>query len=128
MRKNKSYICTPLNDKLSDEEIDENDIRKEMTTVWGQWWQYDEGMVANKRDELGIYELADRNKNTVYFGSGKVKTRLQDHLSKKECPRARFYRVDYYSSEKECRAQEQRLLDEYKKTHGKLPIYNERIG
>ena len=96
--------------------------------MWDQWWPYNDGMVTSDRDELGIYELADENKNTVYYGSGKLKTRLQEHLSKKECPMARFYRIDYYSSETEPRTQEQRLLEEYKRVHGKLPMYNERIG
>ena len=97
--------------------------------MWSQWWEYREGLVASDRDEFGVYELADESKNTVYYGSGKIKTRLLDHLNKKECPMARFYRVEYFSTETECRAREQKLLEEYKKAHnGKLPMYNERMG
>ena len=95
--------------------------------VWGQWWSYTSDVVAYDSDAFGVYELADENKNTVYYGSGKVKTRLQDHLNKKECPRARLYRIDNMT-ETECRAREEQLLEEYKKAHGKLPMYNERVG
>jgi len=96
--------------------------------VWSQWWAYREGMVASDRDDFGVYELADENKETVYYGSGKVKTRLLDHLNKKECPKATNYRVEYYSTESECRTREKELLEAYKTTHnGKLPMYNEKI-
>ena len=97
--------------------------------VWSQWWDYREGIVASDRDDFGVYELADDNKNTLYYGSGKVKTRLLDHLNKKECPMTRYYRVEYYSYETECREKERQLLDAYKNSHnGKLPMYNERMG
>jgi len=96
--------------------------------TWSSWWSYNTTMVSSDRDDFGVYELADDSKNTVYYGSGKVKTRLLDHLNKKECPMARFYRVEYFSTETECREREQKLLEEYKKAHGKLPMYNERIG
>jgi hypothetical protein len=97
--------------------------------VWGQWWHYTSAIVTYDRDDFGVYELVDENKNTVYYGSGKVKTRLLDHLNKRECPTAQYYRFEYFSTEMECRAQEEKLLEEYKRTHnGKLPMYNERIG
>jgi hypothetical protein len=76
---------------------------------------------------MGIYELADENKNTVYYGSGKLKTRLLAHLNKKDCPLARYYRYQFSSTEKDCRAREEELLNEYKETHKKLPTCNERI-
>jgi hypothetical protein len=66
--------------------------------------------------------------STVYYGSGKVKTRLMDHLNKQECPMARFYRLEYLGSEQESKAREEELLRNYKNMHGKLPMYNERIG
>jgi hypothetical protein len=85
-------------------------------------------MVKYDPDELGVYELGDETKNTVYYGSGKIKTRLMDHLNKEECPMARYYRFELFRTEEECRAREQQLLDDYKKAHGKLPMYNERLG
>jgi predicted GIY-YIG superfamily endonuclease len=85
-------------------------------------------MAATESDDMGVYELGDENKNTVYYGSGRVKTRLLDHIIKKECPLARYYRVEMLNSETESRAREEALLAEYKRAHGKLPIYNERLG
>jgi hypothetical protein len=94
---------------------------------WGSWWSYNSDIVKHDLDNFGVYELGDSNKDTMYYGSGKVKTRLQDHLNKRECPLARYYRIEY-CSETECRANEQSLLEAYKRVHGKLPMYNERIG
>jgi hypothetical protein len=96
--------------------------------AWGNWWSYTANNVSTDSDKFGVYELGDENKDTVYYGSWQVKTRLQCHLNKKECPLARFYRIEYCDTEKECRAKEEQLLEAYKKAHGKLPIYNERIG
>ncbi len=96
--------------------------------AWSEWWGYAPGFVESDRDELGVYELADDAKNTVYYGSGKIKTRLQDHLNKKECPLARYYRLEYLSTEAQCRAREEELLRDYEKAYGKLPMYNERMG
>ena len=95
---------------------------------WGKWWIYRKGLVKYDPDKLGVYELADESKNTVYYGSGKIKTRLLDHINKKECPLARNYRYELFNTEKECREREEELLEEYKRIHGKLPTYNERIG
>lgn len=96
--------------------------------VWSSWWTYNTANVSTDKDETGVYELGDENKNTVYYGSGKVKTRLLDHINKKECPLARYYRVEYMS-DTDARKREQQLLEDYKKTHNeKLPIYNERVG
>jgi len=83
-------------------------------------------MVASDPDELGVYELADESKNTVYYGSGKLKSRLLDHLNKKECPMARNYRIERFSTEEKCRAREKELIDAYVREHGKFPMYNEK--
>lgn len=96
--------------------------------AWSEWWNFVAPVVEHDRDDLGVYELADDAKNTVYYGSGKMKTRLQDHLNKKECPLARYYRLEYLSTEAQCRAREEELLRDYQKIHGKLPMYNERMG
>ncbi len=96
--------------------------------VWDKWWPYADNVAQYEKDEWGVYELADDPKNTVYYGSGKVKTRLLDHLNKKECPLARYYRVDMLINEAQCRTREEELLSQYRIAHGKLPIYNERMG
>lgn len=95
---------------------------------WGQWWSYTKDVVAYDPDKLGVYELGDEGKNTVYYGSGMIKTRLLDHLNKKECPMARHYRFESFNNEAECKAREKELLEEYKRKHRKLPMYNEKTG
>ncbi len=95
---------------------------------WGKWWSYTKSIVSIDPDKLGVYELEDYLHNTVYYGSGKIKTRLVDHLNKKECPMAKNYRFELFNTEAECRAREEQLLEDYKRIHGKLPMYNERIG
>jgi hypothetical protein len=95
--------------------------------TWSDWWSYRENLVKSDRDDFGVYELADEYNNTVYYGSGKIRTRLLSHLNKKEFPVARCYRMEYTSCEADCRRKEEQLLHAYKKTHGKPPMYNERI-
>lgn len=94
---------------------------------WGKWWLYIKSIVSIDPDKLGVYELGDYLLNTVYYGSGKIKTRLLDHLNKKECPMAKNYRFELFNTEAECRAREKALLEEYQKKHKKLPMYNEKI-
>jgi len=73
--------------------------------VSSQWWTYDHSMVVDYiPDELGVYELGDESGITVYYGSGKIRTRLLGHLNKKECPIAKFFRFELFSTEEECRA------------------------
>lgn len=95
--------------------------------AWGKWWEYNKAMASLDPDKLGVYELGDKDKNTVYYGSGKIKTRLLDHINKKECPLARYYRFELFDTEEKCRAREEELLETYKRKHGKLPLYNEKI-
>lgn len=102
--------------------------------TWGSWGSYNFATLLKRslgilyaRERIGVYELADESKETVYYGSGQVKARLLDHLNKKECPLAKFYRVDYCKTETECKTKEQQLLEAYTKEHnGQLPIYNKR--
>jgi predicted GIY-YIG superfamily endonuclease len=94
--------------------------------AWSKWWTYALEVITYDRDDPAVYELADDTKNIVYCGSGKLKTRLQDHLNKKESPLAKYYRFEYLSTEAECKAREKELLTDYQKKNGKVPMYNER--
>ena len=96
--------------------------------IGGVWWSYTTRIVALETDSIGVYELGDKSKNTVYYGKGKIKTRLLTHLNKKECSLARYYRFELFTTEAECEAKEQELLEDYKRIHGTLPMYNEKIG
>ena len=94
---------------------------------WGKWWSLTKSIVSIDPDKLGVYELENSLHNTVYYGSGKIKTRLLDHLNKKECPIAKNYHFELFNTEAECKAREKALLEEYQKKHDKLPMYNEKI-
>jgi len=94
---------------------------------WGKWWSLTKSIVSIDPDKLGVYELVNSFLNTVYYGSGKIKTRLLDHLNKKECPMAKYYRFELFNTEADCRAREKALLEEYQKNNDKLPMYNEKI-
>jgi hypothetical protein len=100
--------------------------------TWSSWGSYSVTTLLKRslevlyaRQRVGVYELAGGSKDTMYYGSGQV----LDHVNKKECPLAKFYRVEYLRTEAECKAKEQQLLEAYKKAHnGQLPIYNRVIG
>ena len=94
---------------------------------WGKWWSLTKRIVSIEPDNLGVYELEDSFHKPVYIGSGKIRTRLLDHLNKNDCPTAKNYRFELFNTEAECRAREKELLEEYKKNHEKLPMYNEKI-
>ena len=99
------------------------EIKEIIQMTWSPWWLYNITTVFKRslgvlyvRERIGVYELAEGSKDTVYYGSGKVKARLLNHLKKKEFPLARFYRVEYCSTETECKTKEQQLLEAYKKS------------
>lgn len=94
---------------------------------WGKWWSLTKRIVSIELDELGVYELGNSFHYTVYYGSGKIKTRLLDHLNKKEFPMAKYYRFELLNTEMECRAREKALLEAFQKARDKLPTYNEKI-
>ena len=77
-------------------------------------------------DEWGVYELTDAAKNTVYFGSGKIKTCLLEHINKRACLLAEYYRFELCETGQECKAKEMALLESFKKKYRKLPIYNQK--
>ena len=66
----------------------------------------------------------DGDEYIVYIGSGQVKTRLLDHLNKKEFPMGNNTVLNTASTETECRIREQQLLQAFENAHGKLPMYN----
>mgnify|MGYP001031049538 CR=1 FL=1 len=96
---------------------------------FSSWYSYDTSSAnLNAPTSYGVYELADSLHNTVYYGSGIIRTRLLDHLNKRECPMAQYFRYERTESEERARQRERALLDDYKTRNGKLPMYNERLG
>jgi hypothetical protein len=90
------------------------------------WRTYDLSIIADCPDELGIYELGDEEKITLYYGYGKIRTRLLEHIDQNEFSMARYFRFELFETEEECRVRKRLLLHEYEEEHDILPHYNER--
>ncbi|TAL70099.1 MAG: hypothetical protein EPN82_05670 [Bacteroidetes bacterium] len=89
----------------------------------------------HESDNLGIYEIANQNKQTLDYGQGKVRTRLIDqnpnnaHTNKETVWTGKFYRSQYTRSKLSSKQRERGLQKRYKKEHkGKLPPKNKRLG
>lgn len=91
-----------------------------------EWRTYALSIIAYCPDELGIYELGDEERITVYYGYGKIRARLSEHLNQNKFPLARYFRFELFETEEECKVKEQQLLHEYEKRHDIMPMYNER--
>lgn len=103
-------------------------LREDLNDAWDALTSrsFDGTTVDEEQDAGGVYELRDADQNVIYIGSGKVKARLQAHLSGREGPctqRASYYRVDYRS---DYIAEERRRYDEYVRTHRRRPRCNDR--
>jgi len=91
-----------------------------------EWWTFNRSIIAYSPDKLGVYELGDEERITLYYGYGKIRTKLLEHLNKKECLRARYFRFELLETEEECMIRIQQLLHEYQNRFDILPLYNER--
>jgi hypothetical protein len=94
---------------------------------WGKWWSLTKRIVSIEVDKLGVYELVNYFHYPVYYGSGKIKTSLLNHIIKKEFPMAVDYRYELFNTEIKCKERVKALLEEFQKAHDKLPIYNKKI-
>jgi hypothetical protein len=90
-----------------------------------EWRIYNRSVIEYCPDELGVYELVDEEKITLYYGYGKIRTKLLEHLKKKEFPLVRYFRFEKLETEEECILREQQLLQNYQEKFGILPLYNE---
>lgn len=91
-----------------------------------EWRTYTLSIIRYCPDELGVYELGNEEKITLYYGYGKIKTRLLEHLNQNDFPMSRYFRFELFETEEECRLRKRLLLHEYEKKHDILPVYNER--
>lgn len=64
------------------------------------WRTYDLSIIMDCSDELGVYELGDEEKITLYYGSGKIRTRLLEHLDQNEFSMARYFRFELFARAK----------------------------
>jgi len=96
---------------------------------WSPWYDYNtEAVNKNASPNIGVYEVGDSLKNTVYYGEGGIKERLLYHLDKKELPLGRYFRFEVTNSKERAVQRQNALLEDYKKIYKKYPMYNERKG
>ena len=95
-----------------------------------KWSRYTKENVLSIKDVFGVYEIADRNRRILYIGQGKLRTRLLRHFidGPDPIPGAAYFRVLELYSKMRAEQKERRLLKDFKRRHGKLPRYNQRVG
>lgn len=79
-------------------------------------------------DAVGVYELAWGDNAIVYIGaSGSVRRRIQSHARDQE-KHFHSYRVIITNDRRRAKQIERREQRRFLNRHGRLPIYNSRIG
>ena len=81
--------------------------------------------VKNAPAKAGVYELGNVKKNIVKIGEGKkLKERLDQQMPSipKDVKYVRWLQTKAHGK------LEKQMLEQFKKEHGRLPKYNERIG
>ena len=86
--------------------------------------------ISNSPSDIGVYTLSEYSE-MIYIGrgggAGGIKTRLQ--AAKRGDTRGGRKATSYQVERcKDPAKREKQLLAQYKKKHGKLPRYNDRIG
>lgn len=89
-----------------------------------KWSDYTSGNIRNIPNVYGVYELG-YNKRIIYIGSGELAHRIQEH--EREAKTVTNYRFEKTGSRKRARQRERAELKEYRREHGRLPKYNDRI-
>lgn len=100
--------------------------------ITGEKYSFTKENVGKSPDVAGVYALYDGDV-TIYFGRAQggavtIRSRLQDHYAGREgkCTQgASHYRREETTN---AAAREVELLEEYKRTYGRLPRCNERVG
>ena len=95
-----------------------------------RWIRFTKANVSKVPNVYGVYEIADGTKDTLYFGSGKLKGRLLAHFPRGSDPivGASYFRYEKTGSLERARQRERALLREYYRKHGRLPPFNQKIG
>ena len=98
--------------------------------IFKKWSKFTKKNVERLKDIFGVYEIADRSKKVIYIGRGRLRSRLLRHFPRGEdpIPGAAYFRVARSYSRLRAEQKERKLLKNFKKKHGKLPRYNQRVG
>ena len=92
----------------------------------GHWIKFTKENRKLVPNYLGVYQLANINKELIYIGQGKMHDRLEFH-SKHKAGIAYFRYVQMPSTVR-CRQNEKALIRAFVKKHGIKPLYNLQIG
>lgn len=92
-----------------------------------KWSQFSKSNVEREANNYGVYELGDYN-DVLYIGHGVVRSRLMAHFAdgSDPIPGVSSYRVECTSSKERADQRENAELAAYKRSHGRLPRFNQR--
>lgn len=96
--------------------------------IKGRWLELTAENLKNTPTTLGVYAIADANKNVIYIGEGKIKARLQSHKRKAIFEEAAYYKFEKMPSKLRCQQRERALHKEFCKKHNDLPQNNTHFG
>jgi excinuclease UvrABC nuclease subunit len=106
---------------LCGEKMNVRDIQK-------KWSCFEEKKIEQVPDVFGVYELADRNKEIVYIGHGRLKERLRRHFTENIYKEVTYFRYEETFSKEKAKKREKALLSKFEKENKRLPKYNKRFG
>jgi len=95
-----------------------------------KWSSFTKENVKRIKDIYGVYEIADKYKNVIYVGQGKLRSRLMSHFLNglDPIPGAAYFRAMPTGNKAKAVRKERSILKEYLKRFNKLPKYNDRVG
>lgn len=94
---------------------------------WSDWKAFASDRIKRVPEESGVYRLDNRSE-TLYIGkTDNLNRRLMEHLNSDDLCIKKVTVFTYMVTESPEQT-EKALLEEYTKSHGKLPECNEKIG
>ncbi len=88
-----------------------------------RWIDFNEENIKQLPNAYGVYQLADKNKEVIYIGEGKLIHNLLTHLSDKT-ESISYFRFRENDSKKSSKIRQTILLKEFKEKNGEMPKLN----
>lgn len=101
-----------------------------MGEIPGKYYAWSEGNTKKIAEKPGVYALYDEDYNLIYIGSSSnLRERFSQYWATRfgedVCKRAtRTYKREFTA---EYEAREKKLLEQYRREHGRLPACNEKV-
>ena len=90
-----------------------------------RWIDFNEENIKQLPNTYGVYQLADKDKEIIYIGEGKLIHNLLAHLSSEsDETEIIYFRFRENDSKKSSKIRQGILLKEYKEKHGNVPKFN----